>query len=269
MNRLRPCFGTSLPIIGVVRLPPLPDRPGSPGLEALVEFARADVAALRDGGADGALLVNEHDRPHRVRAQPDTISAMNRIGRAVAERNPDFPIGCQILLNDPIASLAVAKTSGLAFIRCDHFVDPMERPEYGVMVIDPDGLMAYRDEIGAGDILVLADIQVTQATMLEPRTLRESARQACLHLADGVVVTGAASGSPPSDADLHEALAGIGDSGLAVPLLLGGGLDADNAARLLTVSDGAFVATSVSRDERIDEVALGRLMGTVSQLRVD
>ncbi len=268
MTRFSERFGVVLPVIGAIRLPPLPDRPGSPGLTALIDHACADLAALRDGGADGALLVNEHDQPHRLRAQPETISSMSRILRAIMEERGDLVVGCQVLLNDPIASLALARTSGADFIRCDHFVDPMQRPEYGPMMIDPDGLIAYRREIDAQDILILADIQVRNAQMLEQRSLRESARQACLHLADAVIVTGTEPGVPPADSDVHDALAGIDASNLNVPLLIGGGLQLGNATSFLSVSDGAIVGTGIARDDgRIDEHQVRQLIDSISELR--
>jgi len=267
MSRFSARFGAQLPVIGTIRLPPLPDRPGSPGLADLIAFARSEFKSLRDGGANGVLIVNENDLPHRIRAQPETISAMNRIARTVSDMSSDLLVGCQILLNDPIASLAVARTAGLDFVRCDYFVDPMERPGHGPMALDPDGIMAYRREIDAGHILVLADIQVKHATMLEERSLRESARRAALHLADAVIVTGPATGSAPAARDLEEALAGIADSGLDVPLLVGGGLTADNAESLLAVADGAIVGTGVSSNERIDPFEVETLMEVVARLR--
>lgn len=267
MSRFTARFGAEIPIIGTIRLPPLPDRPGSPGLADLIAFAGSEFEALRDGGADGVLIVNENDIPHRIRAQPETISAMNRIARTVSDMSSDLLVGCQILLNDPIASLAVARTAGLDFVRCDYFVDPMERPGHGPMALDPDGLMAYRREIDAEHILVLADIQVKHATMLEERSLRESARRAALHLADAVIVTGAETGSAPAERDLEDALAGIADSGLDLPLLLGGGLTADNADTLLALADGAIVGTGVSSNERIDRHEVEALMEVVARLR--
>lgn len=270
MTRFAERFGAALPVIGVIRLPPLPDRPGSPGLSALIEHACADLQALRDGGANGALIVNENDQPHRLRAQSETISAMSRILRAIIDDKGDMLIGCQILLNDPIASLAVARTSGADFIRCEHFVDPMERADYGAMMIDPDGLIAYRREINAQDILVLADIQVRNSEMTEQRSLRESARQACLHLADAVIVTGTEPGVAPRDPDIHDALAGIADSNSNVPLLLGGGVHASNAHELLSVSDGAIVGTGISADDgHIDAKKVVSLMSIVAELRAN
>lgn len=271
MSRFTELFPSPLPLIGAVRLPPLPDRPGSPGLDAIIAHAVSDAVALADAGMDGVLLVNEHDRPHRIRAQPDTISAMTRAVRAVAEQRTGLVVGCQILLNDPIASLAVARTSGASFIRCDHFVDPMKRREFGEMVIDPDGLLAYRHEIDADDILVLADIQVRDATLISERSLRESAAQASLHQADAVIVTGDAAGEPPPARALGEALAGIADGPYDSPLLLGGGLRPDNAASLLPLCDGAIVATSVTGDSspwpRMEPSQLRALRNAVDTLR--
>ena len=87
-----------------------------------------------------------------------------------------LPVGIEILLNDPEASLAVALAAGADFIRTDYFADEMSRPEHGAMRIAPEQVIAYRAGIGAERVLVLADIQVKYAQMLTPRTLAESAR---------------------------------------------------------------------------------------------
>lgn len=271
MSRFSSLFPMPVPVIGAVRLPPLPDRPGSPGLDGIIEHALADVAVLAECGADGVLIVNENDRPHRIRAQPETISAMTRTVRAVVEQRSGLVVGCQILLNDPIASIAVARTSGASFVRCDHFVDVMERREFGEMAIDPDGVLAYREEIDADDILLLADIQVRDSTMVTARSLRESAQRAALHRADAVIVTGTAAGEAPDAEDLGDAIAGIEDIGCDTPLLLGGGLQAENAARLLPLCDGAIVATSVTGNDeawpRMQRKPLQELMAIVTELR--
>ena len=70
----------------------------------------------------------------------------------------------------------------------------MTRPGYGEFAIDPKGLIDYRKSLGAEDILILADIQVKYATMINPRPLAESARLACEENADALVVTGGKTG---------------------------------------------------------------------------
>ncbi|HSG96221.1 MAG TPA: BtpA/SgcQ family protein [Afifellaceae bacterium] len=257
MSRFRELFPGPKTIIAVCHLPPLPDYPGSPGLDALRAHALADLEVLELGGAEGILIENEYDRPHRVLAEAETVAAMTDITAAVAAAARNVRVGCEILLNDPKASLDVARASGARFIRSDYFVDRMMRPEYGEFEIDPQGLIDYRSESGAADVLILADIQVKYATMITARPLAESARIAASSGADAVVVTGAASGDPPPIADLREAAQGV-------PVLIGSGLDAGNAAALLAECDGAIVGTSIMSDGRVDAAALGRLMSAAA-----
>ena len=238
----------------MIHLPPLPGYADSRGIDFAIDHALADLRVLADGGVDGVLVENEYDRPHRVTAAPKTIDAMTAITRAVVEESESLVVGCEILLNDPQASLAVAKASGATFIRTDYFVDRMTRPEYGEFHIDPDTLLAYRSEIGADDVLILADIQVKYATMVEPRPLRDSAILATEKGADAIVVTGDASGDAPIVQHLREA------SGCGVPVLIGSGLDTDNAATLLSECDGAIVGTSIMEDGSVSPERLESLM---------
>jgi len=173
-------FPAAKAVIGVIHLPALPGYEGSPGIDAVIAKALADLAALEAGGADGVLVENEDDRPRRILSAAETTACMTRVTRELVLAARRCAIGTETLLNDPEASLAVALAAGARFIRTDYFVDPMERPEYGPMRIDPVGLMAYRRSIGAAHVLVLADIQVKYARMTVERSLAESARR---HLA--------------------------------------------------------------------------------------
>src|SRR6185369_11950734 len=123
------------PIIGVIHLPPLPGFAGSPGIDGVLEKALADQRALETGGADGVLVENEEDHPHEVMAGPATVAHMTRVTSALVAR-ASVPVGVEILLNDPEASVAAAAAAGARFIRTDYFVDRMEFPEYGEMRID-------------------------------------------------------------------------------------------------------------------------------------
>jgi len=250
LARFSDYFKKPKPIIGMIHLPPLPGYANSKGIDNAIGHALADLRVLADGGVDGVLVENEYDRPHRVSAAPETIAAITRITRAVVEESDSIVVGCEILLNDPQASMAVAKTSGAAFIRTDYFVDRMTRPEFGEFHIDPDGLIAYRTEIGADDVLIIADIQVKYATMVEPRTMRESAILASSKGADAVVVTGDESGDAPSVQHLREA------SECGVPVLIGSGLDYGNAATLLAECDGAIVGTSIMQEKSVSSEKL-------------
>ena len=256
MSRLRDLFGDRKVLIGMIHLPPLPDYPESPGIDRIVDYAVRDALTLEAAGFGGVLLENEYDRPHKVSASPETVVAMTRATGAVVAATRDIIVGCEILLNDPAASLDVAKSAGASFIRTDYFVDRMTRPEYGEFDIDPEGLLAHRERIGASEVLILADIQVKYATMIEPRAAGESARLAAEKGADSVVVTGDASGEPPGSDLLKEAAQGL-------PVLIGSGLAAGNACALLGACDGAIVGTSLMTDRRVDPRKASALMAAL------
>ena len=267
MSRFRDVFPGQITIIGLSHLPPLPNYPDSPGINALRAHALNDLRLLQSGGFDGILIENEYDRPHRVLAATDTIRSMTEISTAVSHEAKKIVVGCEILLNDPRASLDVAKTSGAAFIRTDYFVDRMTRPQYGEFEIDPEGLINYREEIAALDVLILADIQVKYATMVEKRTLQESARLACLQGADAIVVTGDETGDAPTVNQLREARSGVGASGFDIPVLIGSGLAPGNAAKLLPECAGAIVGTALMQNRSVDAIAMQRLMSEVQKAR--
>lgn len=263
MSKFRRLFTRSKPIIGVIHLPALPGYPGSTGLEGVLEKALTDMSALERGAVDGVLVENFADRPFRLVARPETVEVMTRVVRELVLAARTAIIGVEVLLNDPMASLAVAKMAGAGFMRTDFFVDPMERPEFeGPIDIDPEGLIAYQESIGADDVLILADIQVKFARMLVSRSLAESARLAAHHRADAIGVTGSETGDPPSVTTVEQAKRGAG----ACPVLVGSGLDAANAATLMAAADGAIVGTSVKTGEYIDAQKVEELVGTVRAL---
>lgn len=116
------------------------------------------------------------------------------------------------------------------------------------MAIDPEGVIRYRESIGAEGVAIFADVQVKYAEPLVERSLAESARLASEHRADAVVVTGARTGLPPSLSEVREAKQGAG----TCPVLVGSGLAPGNAAALMAVADGAIVGTSLRNRQRVD-----------------
>lgn len=234
-------------------------------MDALLDHALADLGVLMAQGVDGVLVENEYDRPHEVSASTKVKAAMRTITGAVVAASRNIVVGCEILLNDPRASLEVAAACGASFIRSDYFVDRMSRPEYGEFAIDPQGLIDYRDREAPG-VLILADIQVKYATLLEQRTLAESARLAATFGADAVVVTGDRTGDAPQPDQLEAAAAGVAASGKFIPVLIGSGLTADNADTLLRHCGGAIVGTALMRERKIDTGLTAKLMAKVRKV---
>ncbi|MEZ5759072.1 MAG: BtpA/SgcQ family protein [Emcibacteraceae bacterium] len=261
MTNFKSLFKNEKPIIAMIHLPPLPDYENSPGMDAIIESALHDLSILEKYGIDGALIENEYDRPHRVKAEPQTIKAMTEVTKAVVKASRNCVIGVEILLNDANASLDVAKAAGAQFIRTDYFVDPMSRPEYGEFDIDPEAVIKYRKSIDAEDILIMADIQVKYAKMLVKRTIEQSAKLATDHHADAVVVSGDATGDAPVINDLINAGKGAG-----VPVIIGSGTDADNAVELLSHCDGAIVGTALMQDQIVNAARVEKLLKALGRL---
>ncbi len=248
MSRFTDLFTSPKPLIGVIHLPPLPGYRDCPGMDKLIDKALIDLQHCEQSGIDGVLVENEYDRPHRLVAAPEVTAAMSAITQSVRLHADHCQTGCEILLNDPRASLAAAKASGARFIRTDYFIDPMYREGYGEMSIDAEGLLAYRQSISAEDVLILADIQVKYARLTVKRSLAESAELAIAAGADAIIVTGNETGhAPSSDCLLEVKLAAA-----SMPVLIGSGVSADNAKELLAASDGAIVGTSIIAKDQID-----------------
>lgn len=248
MSKFRALFPAARSIIGVIHLPALPGYSKSPGINACIDKALADVEALEAGGVDGILVENEHDRPHTLLASREAIASLTRITTEVVAAARKCVVGVEFLANDAEASIAIAYASGASFIRTDYFTDPMFREEYGgAMRIDAPAIMAYRKSIGAEDVMILADIQVKYATLMVERTLAQSAEIAFDAGADAVIVSGAATGDPTRVVDLESAKSGAGNR----PVLIGSGLDAGNAPQVLAPCDGAVVGTSLKSGEMI------------------
>lgn len=260
MNRFTTLFGSSKPLIGMIHLPPLPDYQGSPGIEAIIESALNDLRILEEFGFEGALIENEYDQPHRAKATPETIEAMKAVTKAVMQHRVNCKIGVEILLNDPKASLDVAKSADADFIRTDYFVDPMSRPEYGEFDIDPQSLIEYRQSIGAEEVLILADIQVKYATMLIERPLSKSAELAEHHQADAIVISGDATGDAPVIDDLE-----IAGEAANIPVIIGSGLDAHNGNKLLEKCDGAIVGTALMKDKHVSAEKVSQLVSALGR----
>lgn len=254
-------FPRALPIVAVLHLPPLMGYAGFAGTEAVIENALRQLEAIEAAGMDGVLVENEYDLPHRFTPGPECVATFAIVCHEVACR-ARIPVGGEILAHHPQGSLASVKAVSGRFVRTDFFVDRV-RTDGGVEVeVDPDAILAYRAWIGAGDVALWTDVQVKYSTMLEAKSIAESARQAEAAGSDGIVVTGRASGDPPVLDDLRTVKAAT-----TLPVIVGSGLDADNAADLLGVADAALVGTSLKTGTTIDRARAERLMTAVARVR--
>ena len=241
---LRAILGVDTAVIGMVHLRALPGSPRWAGrMEDVTRAALDDACALADGGVDALLVENHGDMPFAPgRVDAATVAAMAVAAHALRAAVP-LPLGVNVLKSDALSSLAVASATGAAFIRVNVHVGAVVGDQ-GLLQSTAYESLRYRRLLGQ-DIKILADVQAKHAVPLAPVAIEHETRDAVARgLADGLVVTGVATGEPTAMADLKK----VRGAAPGTPLLVGSGATADNAAELLSVADGLIVGTSVKRD---------------------
>ncbi|CRK61875.1 Similar to photosystem I assembly BtpA [Alloactinosynnema sp. L-07] len=228
-------------VLGMVHLPPLPGTPfhDDGTLGEIVDTAVASAAALRDGGADGC-LVQTVDRVYSVDddADPARVAAMSLVVRAVADATGEgFAVGAHMLRNAVRASLAVAKVAGGSFVRVGAIIGQTMTAQ-GLVAPDPMRIMAYRNQIGARDIRVIADIDSMHFRWHgADRPVGDIARNAVAVGADAVCL------GHPDERRTLDTIEAVRAATPATPVILAGHTTHENVARLLPHADGAFVGS--------------------------
>lgn len=226
----------------------LPALPGSPtagrgdDFGRLVEQVVAEAELYRTAGFTGLMIENMHDRPYlRGAVGPETVAAMTVFGRAVRQAVP-LPLGVQVLAAANREALAVALACGAEFVRVEGFVFAHVADE-GLIESDAGSLLRYRAAIGAAHVRIIADIKKKHSShaLTADVDIAETARAAEFALADGLIVTGAATGRQASPADVAEAAAAV-----ALPVLVGSGVSAENIGQYPAAS-GFIVGSAVKR----------------------
>lgn len=234
-------FGTRRALIGVVHVEALPGTPrGRLSVNAIAASAVDEARKLDAAGFDGVVIENMHDRPYvQGSVGPEVTAAMAVIGTAVRSA-VDLPLGVQVLAGANREALAVALACGAHFVRVEGFVFTHVGDE-GVHDACAGDLLRYRKAIGAEGIRVFADIKKKHAShaLTADVDLLDTARAAEFFLADGLIVTGTATGSPTAPTDV-DAVAGA----TALPTLVGSGIDAVNIAQY-AAADGLIVGSSL------------------------
>jgi uncharacterized protein len=242
-------FNTNNPIIGVVHLLPLPTSTRWGGnLKAVIDRAEQEATALAAGGVDGIIVENFFDAPFaKDCVDPAVVSAMtlaiDRLKTLVM-----LPIGINVLRNDARSAMAIAACVEAQFIRVNVLTGVMATDQ-GLIEGNAHQLLRYRRELGV-DVAILADVLVKHARPLGTPNLTTAVQDTIERgLADAVILSGWATGSPPSLEDLELAAAAAGNT----PVFIGSGADCDNIANLMQAADGAIVASSLKRGGKIEE----------------
>ena len=246
---LHQIFKTANPIIGVVHLLPLPTSPRWGGsLKAVIDRAEQEVTALASGGVDGVIVENFFDAPFtKNQVDPAVVSAMTLIIQRLMNL-VTLPMGINVLRNDAQSALAIATCVRAHFIRVNVLTGVMATDQ-GLIEGQAHQLLRYRRELGS-DVKILADVLVKHARPLGSPNLTTAVQETIERgLADGVILSGWATGSPPTLEDLELACA----AAKGTPVFIGSGANWENISTLMQAADGVIVSSSLKRRGQIEQ----------------
>jgi uncharacterized protein len=247
--KLKHIFQADNPVIGVVHLSPLPTSPRWQGkLQEVIARAEQEATALAAGGVDGIIIENFFDAPFvKDCVDPAVVSAMTLIVDRL-KGMVMLPIGINVLRNDARSAMAIATCTQTQFIRVNVLTGVMATDQ-GLIEGKAHELLRYRRELGS-EVAILADVLVKHARPLGTPNLTTAVQDTIQRgLADGVILSGWATGSPPTQEDLELASAAAGDT----PVLIGSGADWTNIPQLMQAADGVIVSSSLKRQGKISE----------------
>jgi len=241
-------------LIGVIHVGALPGTPrASQPVSSIAEAAAEEARVLEAGGVDAIIVENMHDLPYlRRRVGPEIVSAMTAICCRV-RASTKLSLGVQVLAGANRAALAVALAADCQFIRAEGFVFAHVADEGLMAEADAGKLLRYRRMIGADHIAIIADIKKKHSShaITADVDLAETAKAAAWFGADGVVVTGTATGEPTSLADVAAVQKAVGaKSGFERPVavFVGSGVTPENASQVAPHADGLIVGSYLKRD---------------------
>lgn len=248
-------------LIGMIHLSPLLSIRGFKGMKVMLREALADLRALERAGFDGALIENDYDRPHTEFANPAQIASFTAVAEAVVAE-ARIPVGVQMMLNDWKSSFAIARVAGARFTRLDVFVDHVTS-EWGILNPNPKEILREKKNI-CPNLLLLTDIQVKYKTMIRPRPLTASAKLALANGADGVVITGNATGEETPTKKIEM----IRRAFPSAKIFVGAGINEKNIREQLALANGAIVGTSIKKNGRINLAAAKKLKKALKDTKI-
>lgn len=262
--RFRQLFKAARPLIGMLHLPALPGSPHYTGsMQAVIDAALQDAQILSDAGFAGLIIENLGDAPYYPDHVPaETIAAMSVVAVLVRQQTK-LPVGVNVLRNDAQSALAIAAAANLQFIRVN-VLTGMSVTDQGLIGGQAHLVARKRQQLRAEQVLIFADVRVKHAAPLVERELAQEVDDLFERaLADATIVSGAGSGKPVDAAFLRAVKKCAGER----PVLIGSGLNLENAADLLSFADGAIIGSALKIDgqihQRVDKKRARKLMEIV------
>ncbi|MFW5795166.1 MAG: BtpA/SgcQ family protein [Bacillota bacterium] len=246
-NCLNEIFKKKKPLIGTVHCLPFPGSPEykNEDIDIIINNAIEETIKYEKGGMDGVILENAWDVPFLKDEDIDyeTVSTMTAIVTKVKEITK-MPIGIVINWNAVKASLAVAKATNADFIRANQWVNAYISNS-GYVEGKSGKLKRYQKNIGAEKVKVLADVQVKHGShaIVGDRPLSEQVDDLVFYAADSIIVTGEKTGGKVDLSKLK-----LVKNKTNLPVLIGSGLNVEDAGEFMKYADGAIVGSSLKKN---------------------
>ena len=269
LSVFRERFGAPRALVGMLHLGAMPGTPSaSHSVDTLIQQALTEARIYQDAGFTALSIENMHDRPYlKGGVGPEITAAMTAIARDV-KRETGLVLGVQVLAGANREALAIAHASGADFVRAEGFVYAHVADE-GVIESCAGDLLRYRRGIGAERVLVFADVKKKHGAhaITADVSIVDTAKAAEFFLADGIIVTGAATGEPASPDELRDVARAT-----RVPVLVGSGITPANLAQFSS-AHGFIVGSSVKAGglwcNPMDRDAVLTLAGAFARLDPD
>ncbi len=233
----------------MVHLKALPGAPSFNGsMNEIIDRAVEDATTLKAGGIDAIMVENFFDIPFtRGRVEAETIAAMtvaiNEVKKATA-----LPIGVNVLRNDGLSAIAIAKATKASFIRVNVLASA-RLTDQGIIEGIAYELTRLRKAIYGEDIAILADLDVKHSAPIAPFSVELEAEELVGRSgAAALIITGATTGRS-ANCDLASQVT----SCCNVPVIIGSGINKDNIKEYLDSQVTNFiVGTSLKVDGKIE-----------------
>ena len=228
-------------LIGVIHLPALPGSPAHLlSMDEILERAISDAKTLESSRFDAVIIENFGDAPFTPGRLPAASVAAMAIAAEHVRRAIRLPIGINALRNDAHAALGIAVSAGASFIRVNVHTGVCATDQ-GIIEGDAHETLRYR-KLLSRPITILADVHVKHGQTLNEPDIAEAARNTAYRgLADGLIVTGVATGSPVNPDDLRRVHEAVPDRRLFV----GSGANPKTVRSLLDIATGVLVGTAL------------------------
>ncbi len=212
-------------------------------MDAVLERAINDASILVQAGFNALIIENFGDHPFTATdVGPATIAGITRVIDRIAQETR-VPLGVNVLRNDANAALGIAAATSASFMRVNVHTGVMATDQ-GMIEGRADQTLRYRKLLGKR-VCILADVHVKHAVPLGQQDLAEAARETAYRgLADGLIVSGPATGAPTDPRDIDTIQQAVPDRRLFV----GSGVTHETVAELLGKTGGVIVGTSLKKD---------------------